>query len=224
MKERLIVTPESIHDDEWDQYHSDFEKVKNLPRTRIAANWIKDMKPKILLDIGCGPGHLAKTIRESISQIEIHGIDFSRVAIEHAKTTLDECWCLNLDTDDIPAGRDSYDAIVCLEVLEHVYDADHILHEIRRVLKPNGRILISVPNLAYWRYRLQLMVGQVPHDEVLNAQHIRVFNLSTLKNKVSLSDMKVEKCWGHGVRMQRLAYNLPKLFSSTLFVEVTRTK
>ncbi len=35
LKERLIVTPESIHDDEWDHYHSDFEEVKDLPRTRL---------------------------------------------------------------------------------------------------------------------------------------------------------------------------------------------
>ncbi len=159
-----------------------------------------------------------------MSQIEIHGIDFSHVAIEHAESILDKCWCINLDTDEIPAKSDSYDAIVCLEVLEHVYDAGHVLQEIRRVLKPDGRVLISVPNLAYWRYRLQLMAGQVPHDEVLSAQHIHVYNFSTLKNKASLSGLKVEKCWGYGVRMQKLAYNFPKLFSSTLFVEATRTK
>jgi 2-polyprenyl-3-methyl-5-hydroxy-6-metoxy-1,4-benzoquinol methylase len=224
LKGRSIITPESIHDVDWDRYHSDFEEVENLPRIKIASKWVNYLQPKTFLDIGCGPGYLAKTIKKTISQIEIHGIDFSQVAIEHAEPILDKCWCLNLDTDDIPSRSDSYDAIVCLEVMEHVYDADHILHEIRRVLKPNGRVLISVPNLAYWRYRLQLVAGQVPHGEVLNAQHIRVYNLSTLKNKVSLAGMKVEKCWGYGERMQKLAYNLPKLFSSTLFVEATRTE
>lgn len=224
MTRRSITTPESIHNDDWDRYQSDFEEVENLPRIKIGAKWMNDLQPKIFLDIGCGPGYLAKTIKKTMSQIEIHGIDFSHVAIEHAESILDKCWCINLDTGEIPAKSDSYDAIVCLEVLEHVYDADHVLQEIRRVLKPDGRVLISVPNLAYWRYRLQLMAGQVPHDEVLSAQHIRVYNFSTLKNRISLSGLKVEKCWGHGVRMQKLAYNFPKLFSSTLFVEATRTK
>lgn len=224
MRERPIITPISIHDDDWDRCRSDFEEVENLPRIEIATKWLMNLQPKIFLDIGCGPGHLAKNIKKLISKIEIHGIDFSPVAIEHAKIIMDKWWHLNLDIEDIPAKSDSYDAIACLEVLEHVYDIDHVLREIRRVLKPTGKILISVPNLAFWRYRLQLMLGQVPHDEVLNEQHIRVFNLSILRDRVTRSDLKVEKCWGYGVRMQKLAYNFPKLFSSTLFVEVTREK
>ncbi|MFQ5687853.1 MAG: class I SAM-dependent methyltransferase [Candidatus Scalindua sp.] len=224
MKERPKITPVSIHDDDWDRFRSYFEEVENLPRIEIAAKRLKILRPKILLDIGCGPGHLAKTIKMSISKIEIHGIDFSPVAVEHAKTIMDKCWHLNLDIEDIPAKSNSYDAIVCLEVLEHVYDINHVLCEMRRVLKPSGRILISVPNLAFWRYRLQLMLGQVPHDEVLNEQHIRVFNLSTLQARVERSGLKLEQCWGYGVRIQKLAYHFPQLFSSTLFVEATRGK
>lgn len=150
MKDRPITTPESLHDHDWDKYHSDFDEVENLPRIRVAAEWIKDRQPKTILDIGCGPGHLGKVIRRDTSIIEIDGIDFSKVAVEHAKTVLDKVWHVNFDIEDIPARNDTYDAVVCLEVLEHVYDIDHVLREIRRVLKSSGRTLISVPNLAYW--------------------------------------------------------------------------
>lgn len=222
MKDRSVITPESLHNNDWDKYHSDFHEVESLPRIKIATKWIKDLQPKLVLDIGCGPGHLAKVIKKQGTKIEIHGIDFSRVAIENAKKFLDKCWQVNLDIEDIPVNSNSYDAVICLEVLEHVFDVDHVLREIRRVLKPSGKAMLSVPNLAYWRYRLQLSVGQVPHGEVLNEQHIHVFNFTTLKDMISRSGLKVERCWGYGKRLQFLAQYYSQLFSSTLFVEVIR--
>lgn len=222
MKDRPVIAPESLHNNDWDKYHSDFHEVESLPRIKIAAKWIKDLQPKLVLDIGCGPGHLAKVIKKQGTKIEIHGIDFSKVAIENAKKFLDKCWQVNLDVEDIPVNSNSYDAVICLEVLEHVYDVDHVIREIRRVLKSSGWAMLSVPNLAYWRYRLQLLVGQVPHDEVLNEQHIHVFNFIALKDRISRLGLKVERCWGYGERMQKFAFYFPQLFSSTLFVEVTR--
>lgn len=93
--------------------------------------------------------------------------------------------------------------------------------EIKRVLKESGKVLISVPNLAYWRYRLQLLIGQVPHPEVTDEKHLRVFSFSSIKDRFFRAGLKVERCWGYGRRLPILARNYPKLFSSTLFIEAS---
>ena len=126
---------------------------------------------------------------------------------------------VNIDIEDIPAADEYYDAVICMEFLEHVYDVTHVLKEIRRVLKLGGKALISVPNLAYWRFRLQLLVGVLPHPEVFNPEHIHAFCFSSLQEKLAQSGLFVSRYWGYGNRIRILAEKYPQLFSSTIFVE-----
>lgn len=217
-----IFTSESFHDFYWKEFDSEFKEFENSPRIYISLEWIRKLQPRVILDMGCGPAHLAKLIKKDLPKIEVDGFDISPVALEYAKQHLNHYWKLNIDNTDIPISDETYDAIVCLEFIEHVYDVHHALSEIRRVLKKSGRGLISVPNLAYWRYRLQLLRGQVPHPEVTDEKHLHVFNFPTLKDRFFRAGLKVERCWGYGRRLSILARNYPKLFSSTLFIEVSR--
>jgi len=216
-----ILNPESFHDFYWEEFKDDFREIESLPRIHITLEWIKKLQPKVVLDIGCGPAHLAKLIKRDLPKIKVDGLDISSVALKYAKRYLDRYWQLNIDNIDIPVPNEIYDAVVCLEFIEHVYDVQHVLREIRRVLKKSGKALISVPNLAYWRYRLQLLMGQVPHPEVTDERHLHVFNFSTLKDRLFRAGLKVEKCWGYGRRLSILARNYPKLFSSILFIEAS---
>ena len=148
------------------------------------------------------------------------GFDLSSVAIEHAKQYLNRCWKLNIDVADVPISDETYDAIVCLEVTEHVYDVYHLLDEIKRILKNSGRALISVPNLAYWRYRLQLLIGQLPHPEVTDERHLHMFTLASIKERLFSIGLQMKRVWGYGERVRPLVNLYPGLLSSTLFVEV----
>jgi 2-polyprenyl-3-methyl-5-hydroxy-6-metoxy-1,4-benzoquinol methylase len=211
--------PELLHDRNWHSSLNEIEKFYKLPRIKSARNWVSAHQPQNLLDIGCGAGYLAARIKNDHPQIEIHGLDFSKTAIDHASSFLDKSWRLNIDLEDIPAADEYYDAVICMEVLEHVYDITHVLKEIRRVLKPGGKALISVPNLAYWRFRLQLLIGVLPHPEVFNPEHIHAFVFSSLQEKLAQTGLFVSRCWGYGNRVRILAENYPQLFSSTIFLE-----
>jgi SAM-dependent methyltransferase len=217
-----IFTPKSMHDFLWRSYNSDFKGEEDSSRTQLALGWIKNMRPKVVLDLGCGPAYLAKIIKRDLPKTTVDGFDFSSVAMEHARQNLNRYWQLDIDKTDIPVSDETYDAVVCLEFIEHIYDIQHGLTEIKRVLKKSGKVLISVPNLAYWRYRLQLLLGQVPHPEVNDERHLHMFNFSTLRDRLSQAGLKVRRCWGYGRRLPILAHNCPKLFSSTIFVEASR--
>ncbi len=65
-------------------------------------------------------------------------------------------------TQSIPLPDDSTDIVVAGEILEHVYNSRGFIQEIRRVLKPNGYLIISVPNICSLRYRMSFLAGRIP--------------------------------------------------------------
>ncbi len=77
-----------------------------------------------------------------------------------------------------------------LMVLEHVFDVHHTISEVFRVLKQGGLAIIQVPNIAYIKHRLDLVVGKLPctsnyetRDNIIDwdVQHLHYFTLETLK-------------------------------------------
>ncbi|HLE45048.1 MAG TPA: class I SAM-dependent methyltransferase, partial [Methylomirabilota bacterium] len=158
----MALDPESLHDRDWlETKASDafFEQTRRYPDI---AEVVARLRPRRLLDVGCGSGYLAKLLKERVSGLVVHGVDISGVALERARAHVDQVWQVDLDKADLPLPGEQYDAVTCVEVLEHLYDPDHALREIARVLLPLGRAVVTVPNLAYWRFRLDLLRGRVP--------------------------------------------------------------
>jgi predicted SAM-dependent methyltransferase len=67
--------------------------------------------------------------------------------------------------DALPFAADSFDLILCDQVLEHLpLSADFLIRQMLHLLKPNGILVVSVPNFAVWEKRLQLLQGANPQD------------------------------------------------------------
>jgi SAM-dependent methyltransferase len=109
------------------------------------------------LDIGCGPGVITRLFAERIGAGRIVGVDQLDVRAEI------EFHAFNLDgTARLPFGDATFDVLTCLETLEHVHDTDHLVREIRRVLRPDGYALLSVPRLDGVLSILMLAAGLQP--------------------------------------------------------------
>lgn len=140
-----------------------------------------------VLDLGCGDGQHYGMVLSSITRSHI-GLDISGEALKEAsRSGLKPC--LWSGQNGIPFKDGSFDAAVCIEVLEHIYDPEEVVGEMYRVLKPGGTAIISVPNIAYYRERLLLLKGVFnPGGSPLAAwsnpwsdPHIRFFTPRTLK-------------------------------------------
>ena len=110
-----------------------------LPRRKLYS-FIKsesnDIQGKIL-DIGCGE----KPYAHLFSCTEYIGIDIETTEKYHEKHKTD----LFYNGVDLPFENNSFDSIVCFEVLEHVFEPEKMIHEMFRVLKPGGSILLTTP-------------------------------------------------------------------------------
>jgi O-antigen biosynthesis protein len=103
---------------------------------------------KRVLDLASGEGYgtalLARTARFAV------GVDIDRDAVKHA---ISRYACRNLDfvpasAAVIPFREGSFDVITCFELIEHIQEQDELLREIKRLLAPEGLLLISTPNKA----------------------------------------------------------------------------
>lgn len=113
-------------------------------RLNIIRNFVAAAPGGRLLEVGCGGGHVLQMFRE----LDLTGVDVSGEMIRKAHRNLKgyrvELLKGELETLGLPAG--AYDKIICTEVLEHVVDPTSILEHIHRLLKPNGRVVITFPN------------------------------------------------------------------------------
>jgi SAM-dependent methyltransferase len=110
------------------------------------------------------------------------------------------------DAGSLPLADRSVSVVTLFEVLEHLLDPESALREIRRVLAPDGRLLITVPNAAYWVRRVELgaagRFNPYGDDQSLarpwRDPHLRFFTLSALRGLLIESGFHILESGGHG--------------------------
>lgn len=151
-----------------------------------------------LLDVGAGSG--AATIFFSKRGMDIHGIDVSEPMLTLAKRTLaahglDPALVSSQPLESFPEGQ--FSTVLCCDVIEHVEDDLALLRAIRRVLRPNGRLLLTVPAIA-WLYG--------PKDRAIG--HFRRYERRTLRAVLTAAGFKVTR-----MRSWNLVGVLPTIFA-----------
>jgi SAM-dependent methyltransferase len=97
-----------------------------------------------VLDLGCGSGRFVAALRDAGA--EPVGVEIAEAALERARAVAPGADLRLLGPDgSLPLEHGSVDLVWCSEVLEHVADGLQLLHEVRRVLRPQGRLLVTVP-------------------------------------------------------------------------------
>ncbi len=101
---------------------------------------------KEVLDAGCGVGYGAEILAEAGAS-RIVGVDIAGEAIESAILRVDPIGEFVVgDLEQLPFTPCSFDVVVCFEVIEHVHRREVVLDELRRVLRPEGVLIVSSPN------------------------------------------------------------------------------
>jgi SAM-dependent methyltransferase len=102
--------------------------------------------PCAILDAGCGSG---RTLDELTDYGDVRGVDVSRDAVAATRARGHDAYLA--DVGDLPFADASFDLVTCLDVVEHTYDDQRTLSELRRVTRPGGTLLLTVPaHPALW--------------------------------------------------------------------------
>ena len=135
-----------------------------------------------VLDLGCSQGLLARPLREK--QVRVTGVDSGPP--ERLAKELEDYHQRDLELPlELPCGRD-FDYVLCADVIEHLRNRRELLRSARRFLRPEGRLLISTPNIALWFYRLSLLVGRFEYGPrgVLDQGHVHLYTRDSFRREV----------------------------------------
>ena len=136
-----------------------------------------------VLDLGTGSGALGKHLKNEL-QCSVDGVTYNEHEAQLARPHYRHVEVADLDSDvwaNAFLGQ-TYDFIVCADVIEHLRRPETVLHTCRSLLKPGGKLLISVPNAAYCGLIAELMEGDFAYrDEgLLDKTHLRFFTRKSL--------------------------------------------
>lgn len=148
---RLAVTRLSAPTYEYPRGEEDHASLQAhcLARLTFAARFVQGAE---VLEAGCATGIGARLFRAEGAR-RVVGLDYSSDALERARAATSDQriefqqWDLN--QTPLPCADASFDAVVCLEVLEHVQSQEALIAEFLRVLRPGGRLIVSVPNREF---------------------------------------------------------------------------
>jgi len=141
-----------------------------------------------VLEVDCGPGVLAARMRDERGAI-VMGTDLSIVAVERARAKGIPAVQVDLDSEPLPFEDDSFDTVVSNSAIEHRFFFDRSLDECIRVLRPGGKFIICLPNIAHWLCRWWLLLGRFPYivNSPTDFMHIRFF---TVREAVRLLEQR----------------------------------
>lgn len=129
---------------------------------------------KKILDVACGEGY-GSYLLSKWGAASVHGVDISEIAINNAKSNFSSegisFLCKNVENMQNVFESKSFDMIVSFETIEHLQNPVSFLNELKRLIKPDGIIIISCPNDYYY----------YPTEDMSNPFHVKKYTMDDFK-------------------------------------------
>jgi 2-polyprenyl-3-methyl-5-hydroxy-6-metoxy-1,4-benzoquinol methylase len=171
------------------RYHGD-------PRPDIAQ--LLDPFGKSILDVGCGEGALAASLKDA-GAAHVAGIELDAGVADVARERLDTFVRGDVGAVDLPFESEQFDYVILADVLEHLSDPDRVLERMLPLLRPGGRVVVSVPNMRFFTVLLRLVFDRWSYTDagIRDRTHLRIFTRRTPERMLR----------GHGLIVERLERN-----------------
>lgn len=141
-----------------------------------------------VLDLGCGTGLLAERVATKgcdVTGVDVLPPEMIRPGVRYVRQNLEE-------GRDLPFDRE-FDCVILGDIIEHVVDATGLMMRIRKVLKENGRLIISTGNIALWVYRIALLLGRFDYTDkgILDRTHVHLYTQASLRDLLNSMGFRV---------------------------------
>lgn len=173
-------------------------------RVHTIFEWVDPQDDDLILDVPCGRGFYLNMFRY-VSRCRLAGADLDWDVLGKAKRNvghLPDIHLYHASIYDLPFPNETFDAVIMSEVLEHLHDDVLALREAFRVLKPDGVVVITVPNANYpflWdpinRVLEDWFGTHIHHGPLAGiwANHVRLYETGELRDAVQAAGFSIEE-------------------------------
>jgi len=133
-----------------------------------------------VLEGGVSSGYFARVLTSA--GMVVDGFELDPVAADRAREVCREVWVGDLQQIDPAELHGPYDVLLFGDTLEHIPDPVAVLERLRGVLRPDGALVVSIPNFANWAVRLQVLAGRFRYTDrgILDRTHVRFYTEKSL--------------------------------------------
>ena len=224
-----------------DMYQTQVHKQKDVllcegwPVNRLQFAICNASGGEVVCDVGCGDGSVLYSLKEKYSKFI--GFDVSEKRLEIAKNNCNdlEAEFFNKKFDEeTDLSNESVDTVLCLDVLDHMIDVRKAIENFYTVLKPKGKLILNVPNIARIDQRCRLLFGKFPSTSTKNEGVDRLGNSSlldggklhyfTFSSMIALlTEVGFEKIEKYGIGKYKKVHNIyPELLSGSISLVCTK--
>jgi ubiquinone/menaquinone biosynthesis C-methylase UbiE len=222
-----------------DFYESNKTDLPHLDRRLLKiVDFVKDVQPASLLDVACGRGALLRELSVRFPRMQVVGCDISQGSIDAVRAAGFQASVENVE-EGLTYADEAFECVVFGEVIEHLVDPDRALQNISRVLKKDGWLILTTPNLASWFNRVLLPLGIQPIFTETSIHvnlgrivpglgqwkptqgHLKVFTWNALREMLAANGFEVVRLCGAPFHLPNIATpldnmlaNFPKLASN----------
>lgn len=166
----------------WEKYSYSVDLESETTATRVLR---LVGEHKRVLELGSAVGSMTRLMKE-VNACSVVAMELDPEMAQMAEPYCERMVVGNVESMDLDLtfGDDRFDVIVAADILEHLYDPWACLRKIRKFLKPEGYLVISVPNVAHNALLAQLLSGRFPYQEkgLLDRTHLRFFTRLNLED------------------------------------------
>lgn len=159
---------------------------------------IADMVPtacRRILDVGCGFGGLGRALKER-GFTELFGVEINPESSKRLEGIYEQYWIGDVEALKLPSDLEGFDCIIFADILEHLNDPWSTLRSYLEHLKPDGAVIVSIPNVRNvgLLYRL-IFQGKWEYEDfgLLDRTHLRFFTRASIEEMLQGAGLKVER-------------------------------
>jgi len=154
-----------------------------------------------VLEIGCGAGRTLESLRSSGRCIATYGVELVPSIAAEARKRVDHVFVGNIEELTLPLEPGSMNAILCLDVLEHMVNPWSAMVKLADLLAPGGVLVASIPNVQNYRVILPLLRGRWDYasEGLLDRTHLRFFTRASAIELMECSGLLVDRVDATGI-------------------------
>jgi 2-polyprenyl-3-methyl-5-hydroxy-6-metoxy-1,4-benzoquinol methylase len=140
-----------------------------------------------VLEIGCATGYMTKALHNRLG-CHITAVEIDPAQAEQAKPEADKLIVGNIcESETQNRVGSGFDYVIMADVLEHLPEPAEVLRWVKTIIGDKGSLIVSVPNVAYYKIRKQLLLGRWDYTDfgIMDNTHLRFFTEKTLKTMLT---------------------------------------